>query len=100
MIDSHCHLADAAFAADLEPVVERARAAGLERALVILEAENTGEAAQAQKLETLWPDVRVAVGVHPHVAHKYGPDPARAARVVREQIAKTPPARAVGEAGL
>ena len=38
MIDSHCHLADETFAADLDLVVGRAKAAGLERALVILEA--------------------------------------------------------------
>ncbi len=38
MIDSHCHLADEVFAPDLDGVVDRARDAGLERALVILEA--------------------------------------------------------------
>src|SRR5437899_2626763 len=36
LIDSHCHLADEVFAADLEDVVGRARSVGLERALVIL----------------------------------------------------------------
>ena len=75
MIDSHCHLADEVFAADLEAVVERARSAGLERALVILEAGNAGEAAQARTLETLWPEVRVAIGVHPHHAQQYADDP-------------------------
>src|SRR5437660_276345 len=43
MIDSHCHLADPAFAEDVELVIDRARAAGVERALVIL----TGGAALA-----------------------------------------------------
>ena len=47
VIDSHCHLADETFAADLEQVVRRAQDAGLERALVILEAGNAKEAAQA-----------------------------------------------------
>ena len=100
MIDSHCHLADEVFAGDLEAVVARARSAGLERAFVILEAGNAGEAAQARTLETLWPEVRVAVGVHPHHAQQYADDPARAALVVRDQIASTPSARAVGEIGL
>lgn len=100
MIDSHCHLADEVFAGDLEAVVERAKRAGLERAFVILEAGNDAEAAQAKKLETLWPEVRVAVGVHPHHAGRYADDPERAAAVVREQIAATPSARAVGEIGL
>ena len=50
MIDSHCHLADEAFASDLEDVIRRATDAGVERALVILEAGNTKEAAQARTL--------------------------------------------------
>jgi TatD DNase family protein len=100
MIDSHCHLADETFAADLEDVVRRARDAGLERALVILEAGNAKEAAQAQRLEQLWPDVRLSIGVHPHQAHQFAGDPERAAVVVREQCASTPSVRAVGEIGL
>lgn len=100
MIDSHCHLADAAFAADLPAVIERARAAGLERALVILEAGNAQEAAQAASVAGLWPEVRIAVGVHPHAAGGYRADPERAAQAVRAQIAETPSARAVGEIGL
>jgi len=100
MIDSHCHLADETFAGDLAEVVGRARAAGLERALVILEAGNDREAAQAGQLDALWPDVRVAIGVHPHQAHAFADDPDRAARVVAEQFVRTPSARAVGEIGL
>ena len=100
MIDSHCHLADEAFAGDLEEVVRRARDAGLERVMVILEAGNVKEAAQAGRLEGLWPDVRFAIGVHPHQAHQFADDPERAAMVVREQCLATPAARAVGEIGL
>ncbi len=100
MIDSHCHLADETFASDLEQVVDRARDAGLERALVILEGGNPKEAAQAQRIEQLWPDVRFSIGVHPHQAHEFAGDPQRAASVVREQLAATPSARAIGEIGL
>jgi TatD DNase family protein len=100
MIDSHCHLADDIFTSDLDAVVARAREAGVERALVILESGNDQEAAQARRVEELWPDVRVAIGVHPHAAGKFAAEPARAASVVREQIAATPGARAVGEIGL
>jgi TatD DNase family protein len=100
VIDSHCHLADAAFASDLEHVVTRAKEAGLERALVILEAGNDQEAAQARRVEGLWPEVRFAIGVHPHVAHKYSADPQKAAEEVRAQAAATPSARAIGEIGL
>ncbi len=100
MIDSHCHLADEVFAADLEGVVERARHAGLERVLVILEAGNAQEAAQAARLHTMWPAVRAAIGVHPHAAHAFTTQPEQAGALVRGQIAATALARAVGEAGL
>jgi TatD DNase family protein len=100
VIDSHCHLADEAFAGDLDAVVGRARGAGIERVLVILAAGDASEAAQARTIEQLWPDVRVAVGVHPHQAQAFADNPARAAEVVREQIARTSSARAVGEIGL
>jgi TatD DNase family protein len=100
VIDSHCHLADETFAKDLDHVVARARAAGVERVLVILEGGNAAEAAQAARLEELWPDTRFSVGVHPHQAHQFSDDPQRAVAVVREQLSATPSARAVGEIGL
>ena len=100
MIDSHCHLADQAFAADLDEVIRRARDAGIERALVILEAGNATEAAQAERVERLWPEARFAVGVHPHQAHEFGADPSSAAAVVRQQCRSNPSVRAVGEIGL
>jgi TatD DNase family protein len=100
VIDSHCHLADETFAADLEDVIRRARDAGLERALVILAAGDEKEAAQAARVEAFWPDVRFAIGVHPHAAHAFADNPQRAADAVREQFARTPSARAIGEIGL
>jgi TatD DNase family protein len=100
MIDSHCHLADEKFAGDLEQVIARAKAAGVLGALVILEGGNAAEAEQARHVERLWPDVRTAIGVHPHIAHEYAADPERAAAVVRAALDATPSARAVGEIGL
>ena len=100
MIDSHCHLADEVFAADLEAVVGRARDAGLERALTILAAGDDKEEAQAQRLLSLWPDVRLAIGVHPHAANEFAAAPDEAAIRVRQQLTRTPAARAVGEIGL
>jgi TatD DNase family protein len=100
VIDSHCHLADETFAADLDGVVRRAQEAGVSRVLVILEGGNASEIAQARLLEQIWPGTRFAIGVHPHQAHEFSDDPARAVVVVREQIAATPSARAVGEIGL
>ncbi len=100
MIDSHCHLADEVFAPDLSAVITRARDAGVERALVILAAGDPKEAAQAADVESLWPDVRFAIGVHPHQAHQFADNPARAAETVRAQCGSTRGARAIGEIGL
>jgi TatD DNase family protein len=100
VIDSHCHLADETFAKDLDEVVARARAAGVERALVILEAGNANEVAQARRLEGIWPEARYAVGVHPHQAHQFAADAAGVEALVRAQLAATPLTRAIGEIGL
>lgn len=100
LIDSHCHLADEVFAADLEEVIARSRTAGLERVMVVLEAGNAEEEAQASRAHGLWPDLRVAVGVHPHHAHRFAGNALGAAAAVREQLARTPYARAIGEIGL
>jgi TatD DNase family protein len=100
VIDSHCHLADEVFQPDLEAVIARARAAGVERALVILAAGDAKEAASAEQVALLWPDVRFAVGVHPHQARDFAGRPQAAAETVRAQLAATPSARAIGEIGL
>lgn len=100
MIDSHCHLADEVFAGDLDAVVARAKEAGVERVMVILEAGNQREAAQAAHLERLWPETRFAIGVHPHQAHQFADAPERTASIVQAQLESTPGARAVGEIGL
>jgi TatD DNase family protein len=100
MIDSHCHLADEVYAADLPEVVERAREAGVERLLVILDAGNENEAAQAIRVAELWPETRVSIGVHTHHAHQFADDPRRAAAIVKSQVLATPGARAIGEIGL
>ena len=90
------------FSADLDgkQVIGRAKDAGLERALVILEAGHPAEAAQAARVEQLWPAVRFSIGVHPHQAQQFAANPEAAAAAVREQFASTPSARAVGEIGL
>ena len=100
MTDSHCHIAGEEFAADLNAVVERARAAGVSRALVILAAEDDVEFARAATVTAAWPECRFAVGVHPHNAKAFASDPPAAARKVAERLDRLPQARAVGEIGL
>ena len=99
MIDSHCHLADEVFAGDLEEVVDRARSAGLVRALCILSAGDAAESAAAARVRGMWPAVAFSVGVHPHNAAPYAGGPDEAARIVEAAMAAEA-AVAVGEIGL
>ena len=100
MIDSHCHLAGPEFAEDLDAVIERARAAGLRRALVILAADDEPELKQGGEVAARWSDVRFSIGVHPHAAAKYAADPGDAARRVEAAIDAQPLTRGLGEIGL
>ena len=72
MIDSHCHLADEQFTGDLDAVVARARSAGVDGALCILDASNEEEARRADRVALAWPDIAFAIGVHPHQAGAVG----------------------------
>lgn len=100
MIDSHCHLADTAFVDDLDAVVARSQTAGLTHALCILAAEDPAELQRAEQLATLWPELRFAVGLHPHQAGVYEARESDVARTVRDVIVGLPQVRAVGEIGL
>lgn len=68
MTDSHCHLADEAFASDLDAVIDRAKASGLASALCIVAAGDEAEMRRASEVRARWSDVRFATGVHPHNA--------------------------------
>src|SRR5690606_18160214 len=98
-VDSHCHLADEAFAGDLQAVVARAREAGVGTALCVLTAGDSRESAAAARVRELWPAVRFAVGVHPHTAGTYGGRIEAAVNTVREAVV-TEGAQAIGEIGL
>lgn len=100
MIDSHCHIAGQEFAADLDAVVERARAAGVSRALVILAAEDDEEIARVPVVLAAWPECRFAVGVHPHHAKVFAANPESAADAVARRLDALPESRAIGEIGL
>ncbi|MBM3806743.1 MAG: TatD family deoxyribonuclease [Acidimicrobiia bacterium] len=100
MTDSHCHIAGEEFLDDLPAVVERARAAGVSRALVILAAEDDAEISRGATVLAAWPECRFAVGVHPHHAKVFAGDPQQAADTVARRLEALPAARAVGEIGL
>jgi TatD DNase family protein len=100
VVDSHCHLADEAFEPDLDEVVERARAVGVVQGLCVLAAGDAAEAARADRLASVWPEIRFAVGVHPHEAARFADDRKAALETVRAAIAANPRVRALGEIGL
>ena len=100
MIDSHCHIAGPEFADDLPAVIQRARDAGVVQALTVLAGEDGDELRRAATVAALWPEVRFAIGIHPHAAGRFASDPAAAARTVETALDAQPLARALGEIGL
>ncbi len=70
LVDSHCHLDDAQFDADREAVIERARAAGVERLLAIGTGGGPPDLEAGIRLAEAWPHISATVGVHPHDASK------------------------------
>ena len=99
LVDSHCHLADEAFAADLGAVVSRAQAAGLSTALCILSPDDESEIGRAGLVKQTWPAVRFSVGVHPHRAGAYAGRIQDAVTITRTQAGSLE-AVAIGEIGL
>jgi len=86
LVDSHCHLNDPQFDADRDAAIERARAAGVARLMVI----------DAPEFAEPYPEMYATIGVHPHEAAK-----ATGETFVRMRAqAQHPKVLAVGEIGL
>src|ERR1039458_5341159 len=94
LIDSHCHLDFPDFAAELDAVVERARAAGIARMVTI--STRVRRHAQVLAIAEKFPDVFCSVGTHPHYAHEELDIDAKALMA----IAQHPKVVAIGEVGL
>ena len=99
MIDSHCHIAGEEFAGDLDAVAARAREAGVETALCILESEDEAELARAADVSAAWPQARFATGIHPHHAGKFAGRVEEAVHAVQHAIDRVA-ACGLGEIGL
>lgn len=94
-IDSHVHLADPAFDADRDAVIERARLTGA-RALVCI-GESIDAAARAAAIAERHPGlVAFTAGVHPHDAAAF--DASRDVGAIRDLAGRG--AVAIGECGL
>jgi TatD DNase family protein len=94
-VDSHAHLTDAAFAAEVDPVIARARAGGALAIVCIGESPDAADRASA--LATDYPGlVWYTAGVHPHDAARF--DAARDLPRLRAHAGAG--AAAIGECGL
>lgn len=95
MFDTHAHVHDAVFDPDRDEMLQRARAAGIDRIMTIgtdlADSRRAGEAAAAHALT-------YAMGIHPHEAEDAPPDVAAGLDAVRAACAFEP--AAVGEIGL
>jgi TatD DNase family protein len=100
MVDSHAHLADGAFDADLSDVIARARAVPLEGALCIVEVSDPAERARAAEVAARWDAIRTTAGVHPHRAGPFAGREEAAEPLVESALSADPLVRAIGEVGL
>lgn len=94
LIDSHCHLDFPDFAAELDAVVGRARAADVERMVTISTRVHRHD--EVLSIAERFADVYCSVGTHPHYAHEELD--VSADELVRR--ARHPKVVALGEAGL
>ena len=96
LVDSHCHLDDARFAHDLDAVVDRACAAGVQWMMTIGTGDGPPDLEVAIRLAERFDCVYATVGVHPHDASKVTPESLKHL----EELVRHPKVLAVGEIGL
>jgi TatD DNase family protein len=94
LIDSHCHLDFPDFADELEAVVERARAVGVERLVTI--STRVRQGARLVDIAERFPNVYFTIGTHPHQAAE---EPKLDTEAIR-RFAAHPKCVGIGEAGL
>jgi len=96
LVDSHCHLDDSKFDEDREQVIERARAAGVERMLAIGTGDGPPDLETATRLADRYPFIYATIGVHPHEASKAQPETYDSLRALTTH----PKVLGIGEIGL
>jgi TatD DNase family protein len=94
VIDAHAHLDDRRFSDDLDAVLARASAAGIERVLSC--AEDLASSERTVLIARRHPSVRVAVGVHPHRAGSWNAD----VLGMIDRLARDERVVAIGEIGI
>ena len=94
LFDTHAHLHDPALLAEIDDVLARARAAGVERCVTVGTDLQTSRAAVA--LAETHDEIFATVGLHPHDAKDWTPELARELRA----LAANERVVAIGEIGL
>jgi TatD DNase family protein len=94
MIDTHCHLTFPQLHEQLDAVLERAAAAGVDRLICV--GTKAGDSEAARDIAAAHDNIHFTVGVHPHYAAEVD-----AAQVVdMAKLAEHPKCAALGEMGL
>jgi len=96
LLDSHAHLDDAAFDADREAVIERARAEGVRYLLIAGGGTGPDHLDSPLPIAEQYDWIYASVGVHPHEAQHY--TDAHTERLAK--LAEHPKVVAIGEIGL
>lgn len=96
LIDSHAHIQGKEYAGEVDAVVARARAAGVETIIAVGGAGDMSSNNEAVALAAQFANIYATVGMHPHDAKDVGDDELRALRELTSQ----PKVIAVGETGL
>jgi len=96
LIDSHAHIQGKEYTGEAEAVIERARAAGVEKIITVGGAGDMSSNTEAVVLADSFPNVYATVGMHPHDAKDVG---AHELQTLKE-LATSPKVIAVGETGL
>lgn len=94
LIDSHCHLDLDQFDSDRNEVVQRARAAGVR--VIVNPGIDLNHCRQALTLAAQYPEVYVAIGIHPNSSSDFGDATIHELR----ELAAHPKVVAIGEIGL
>jgi TatD DNase family protein len=94
LIDTHCHLADPAYAPDRAEVLDRAWEAGVARVVVIGESRENAEAAVT--MASAEPRLIATAGIHPHEARAWNSE----SEAWLRDMLRSPRVVAVGETGL
>src|ERR1700752_2164727 len=96
LIDSHAHIQGKEYAGEVEAVIARARAAGVDTIIAVGGAGDMSSNSEAMALAARFENVYATVGMHPHDAKDVGADELKTLK----ELASSPKVVAVGETGL